>query len=129
VAEDNPVNQRLIQRMLEKLGCRVDIVGDGREAVRMALTHRYALIFMDCSMPDMDGYQATAELRRRQLGSARTAIVALTANAMAEDRARCLDAGMDDYLSKPVRLEELREVLVRWAVPNLPQSSATPAAG
>jgi len=115
VAEDNVVNQRLVKRLLEKLGCRVDIAVDGHEAVRMAAEQRYAIVFMDCSMPEMDGYQATAELRRREAGSGqRIPIVAFTANAMAGDRARCLEAGMDDYLTKPVRVGELRAALARW---------------
>jgi len=115
VAEDNIVNQRLIKRLLEKLGCQVDIATDGREAVRMVGKGCYALIFMDCLMPEMDGYQATAELRRREAAGARQVpIVAFTANAMDGDRARCLQAGMDDYLSKPVRLEDLRAMLERW---------------
>jgi two-component system sensor histidine kinase/response regulator len=118
VAEDNVVNQRLVRRLLEKLNCRVDIACDGREAVRMAGEQRYALIFMDCSMPQMDGYQVTAELRRLQAASGqRVPIVAFTANALADDRARCLQAGMDDFLTKPVRSEELHAMLERWAVP------------
>ena len=115
VAEDNVVNQRLARHMLEKLGCRVDIAGNGREALAMVANLRYDIIFMDCFMPDLDGYGATAELRRNEpAGARRIPIVALTANAMAEDRARCLAAGMDDYLSKPVRLEEIRGALRRW---------------
>ena len=102
--------------MLEKLGCRVDIAANGREALTMVGNLRYDIIFMDCFMPDLDGYAATAELRRRELpGARRLPVVALTANAMAEDRARCLAAGMDDYLSKPVRLEEIRSALRRWS--------------
>jgi CheY-like chemotaxis protein len=118
VAEDNIVNQRLVKHMLEKLGCRVDLAANGREAVAMAAKLRYDLVFMDCFMPELDGYAATAELREREeRGDRRVPIIALTANAMAEDRARCLAAGMDDYLSKPVRLEEIREILHRWATP------------
>ena len=118
VAEDNVVNQRLVKHMLEKLGCRVDLAVNGREAVSMAAERRYDLVFMDCFMPELDGYAATAELRRRETaGERRLPIIALTANAMAEDRARCLAAGMDDYLSKPVRIEEIRDILQRWATP------------
>jgi signal transduction histidine kinase/DNA-binding response OmpR family regulator len=113
VAEDNAVNQRLVKRMLEKLGCRVDIAADGREAVQMATDLQYDVVFMDCSMPEMDGFEATGELRRRLAGR-RLPIIALTANAMAEDRAKCLAAGMDDYLSKPARLEDIRAALERW---------------
>jgi CheY-like chemotaxis protein len=116
VAEDNPVNQRLIKRILEKLGCRVDVAGDGREALAMTKSLQYDLVFMDCSMPEMDGYQATAELRRRETRGRHVPIVALTAHALAEDRERCLAAGMDDYLSKPVRVEEVRAALSRWLI-------------
>ena len=115
VAEDNKVNQRLAKRMFEKLGCRVDIAVDGREAVAAATRLSYDVVFMDCSMPEMDGFQATIELRRRETGGRRVPIIALTANALAEDRARCLAAGMDDYLSKPVRIEEIQKALTRWA--------------
>jgi signal transduction histidine kinase/DNA-binding response OmpR family regulator len=118
VAEDNIVNQRLVKHMLEKLGCRVDLAANGHEAVTMAAKLRYDLVFMDCFMPELDGYAATAELRQREApGDRRLPIIALTANAMAEDRARCLAAGMDDYLSKPVRIEEIRDILRRWATP------------
>jgi len=116
VAEDNVVNQRLVRHMLEKLGCRVDIAGNGREALTMAGNLRYDIIFMDCFMPELDGYGATAELRRSEAPEGRRLpVIALTANAMAKDRARCLAAGMDDYLSKPVRLEEIRGALRRWS--------------
>jgi CheY-like chemotaxis protein len=121
VAEDNAVNQRLVKRMLEKLGCSVDIAPDGREAVQMAAARHYDIVFMDCSMPGTDGFQATAELRRLESGGVRQPIVALTANAMAEDREQCLQAGMDAYLSKPVRIEELRAMLEQWA----PRTSQT----
>jgi two-component system sensor histidine kinase/response regulator len=127
VVEDNVVNQRLVKHMLEKLGCRVDLAANGREAITMAGGLRYDIVFMDCFMPELDGYAATAELRQRErAGEARLPIIALTANAMVEDRARCLAAGMDDYLSKPVRLEEIRAVLERWAYA-APQSARSSA--
>jgi signal transduction histidine kinase/DNA-binding response OmpR family regulator len=113
VAEDNGVNQRLIRRVLEKLGCRVDIAGNGQEALRMAGERDYAVVLMDCLMPEMDGYQATAELRRRGCS---IPIVALTANAMAQHREQCLAVGMVDYLSKPVRQQEIEAVLIRWGL-------------
>ena len=116
VAEDNPVNQKLIRHMLEKLSCRVDMAADGRAALALAKEQQYDVIFMDCSMPEMDGYEATAELRRQQQGARRVPIIALTANAMGEDRAKCLEAGMDDYLSKPVRIEDVLEALRRWTM-------------
>jgi signal transduction histidine kinase/DNA-binding response OmpR family regulator len=115
IAEDNAVNQRLVRHMLERLGCRVDVAANGIEAVEMAAKFNYDLVFMDCFMPEMDGYHATAELRRRQApGAPRLPIVALTANAMLEDRQRCLDAGMDDYLSKPVTKDGMHQMLRRW---------------
>jgi len=117
VAEDNPVNQLLIKRLFEKLGHRIDLAANGREAVTMATDLQYDIIFMDCAMPHMDGYAATAVLREREQSSARrTPIVALTANAMSEDRRRCVDAGMDDHLSKPVSLEDIRSALERWVL-------------
>jgi signal transduction histidine kinase/CheY-like chemotaxis protein len=115
VAEDNVVNQKLMTHLLTKLGWQTDLAVNGREAVRMASEFQYALIFMDCSMPELDGHEATAALRQHERGTERrTPIVALTANAMAEDRDRCLAAGMDDFLSKPVRLEDIRSALQRW---------------
>jgi two-component system sensor histidine kinase/response regulator len=114
VAEDNVVNRMLATKLLEKLGCAVEVACDGVEAVEMALRGNYQLIFMDCFMPNMDGYAATAELRRCQPHGPRVPIVALTASAMVEDRATCLAAGMDDYLSKPIEVEALRTVLRRW---------------
>jgi CheY-like chemotaxis protein len=120
VAEDNIVNQRLVKRILEKLGCTVDMANDGQQAVTLAVAGQYDLVFMDCSMPEMDGYQATGEIRRlQQEGSLpRVPIVALTANALREDRDKCLAAGMDDYLSKPVSQAELRTMLVKYVPQN-----------
>jgi two-component system, sensor histidine kinase and response regulator len=116
VAEDNAVNQRLIKRLLEKLGYGADIAADGAQAVALAAITRYDIIVMDCSMPEMDGFQATAEIRRRQQEGSlpHFPIIALTANAMAEDREKCLAAGMDDYLSKPVNQSDLRAMLERY---------------
>jgi signal transduction histidine kinase/CheY-like chemotaxis protein len=119
VAEDNVVNQRLVKRMLEKLGYNVDMVSDGLQAVTLAIANQYSIIVMDCSMPEMDGYQATAEIRRlhREGALSRVPIIALTANALPEDRARCLAAGMDDYLSKPVAQAALGDMLERYLSP------------
>lgn len=114
VAEDNAVNRMLARKLLEKLGCVVDVAFDGADAVQMASHGDYDLVFMDCFMPNMDGYAATAELRRRRPNGTHLPIIALTANAMAEDRAACLAAGMDDYVSKPIQIESLRAVLRRW---------------
>jgi len=111
LAEDNVVNQRVARRMLERLGCSVDVVGDGRAAVEAASRDHYDLILMDVQMPEMEGFAATGEIRRR---GTETPVVAMTAHALQGDRERCLAAGMNDYLTKPVRLEALAEVLTRW---------------
>lgn len=113
VADDNLINQRVAVALLEKRGYRVEVAGNGREAVRMSETTGYEAILMDCQMPELDGYQATAEIRRREGGERRIPIIAMTANTMAGDRERCLEAGMDDYIAKPIRLEELDDVLDR----------------
>lgn len=114
VAEDNPINQKVAVKMIEKLGYRVDIAGNGREAVDALERIAYAVVLMDCQMPVMDGLQATTAIRSREGSGRRTPIIAMTANAMAEDRQRCLDAGMDDFLSKPVASKALAETLNRW---------------
>jgi CheY-like chemotaxis protein len=114
LAEDNAVNALLATRMLEKLECRVDRAADGDEACRMAARFPYSLIFMDCQMPQLDGYEATARIRAQDGPHRRVPIVALTAEAMQGDRERCLDAGMDDYLSKPIHPEQLAEVVRKW---------------
>jgi signal transduction histidine kinase/ActR/RegA family two-component response regulator len=121
VAEDNAVNQRLVKRMLEKMGYLVDIASDGYQAVSFAMAHPYDVIILDCSMPEMDGYQATAEIRRLHQEGAlrRIPIIALTANALPEDRERCLAAGMDDYLSKPIAREDLRAMLDKYLAPSV----------
>jgi len=113
IAEDNIVNQKVAKRMLEKLGCVVDVAANGEEAVDMWSKLPYDVVFMDCQMPELDGYAVNAQIRERENGDSHTPIVAMTANAMEGDRERCLDAGMDDYLAKPVRVEVCREVLER----------------
>ena len=115
LAEDNPVNQRVAAAMLENLGFRVDIVADGVEAVRAAMMTSYRAIVMDGQMPVLDGYQATNEIRRLQGATQHTPIIALTGSTMKSDQQRCLAAGMDDYLAKPLNLHDLRDVLTRWA--------------
>lgn len=132
VADDNPVNQAVIVQLLEKLGCRVDVVPNGQAAIEATARTPYDLVFMDCQMPELDGFDATSHIRAREgAGSgapaARVPIVALTAHAMADDREACLKAGMDEYVSKPVRLEQLRAVLAKWlrSTP-LPQSLSPP---
>lgn len=117
VVEDNPVNQKVAAMMLEKLGCRVDVAANGREAVEGLARIQYALVFMDCQMPEMDGFEATRLIRQQERAWGHIPIVAITANAMAEDRARCLAIGMDDFLSKPVQSQDLAEILRRWLPP------------
>lgn len=115
LAEDNPVNQRVARAMLEHLGFDVDVVADGAEAVKAATGAEYQAILMDCQMPDLDGYEATTEIRRLQGASPRVPIIAVTASAMKSDKQRCLAAGMDDYLPKPLTLKALASMLDRWA--------------
>jgi two-component system sensor histidine kinase/response regulator len=124
LAEDNAVNQKVATRLLEKLGCRVDVVGDGRAAVAAWQTGRYHLIFMDCQMPELDGYQATAEIRRLEAGAAHVPIVALTAHAMKGVGQVCREAGMDEYLSKPIDREMLEACVDRYLAPPSPELSA-----
>ena len=114
LVEDNPVNQMVALRLLELLGLHADVANDGAEAVDVAQWQDYDLLLMDCEMPNLDGYQATAAIRRREADSGRRArIIAMTANAMAGDREKCLAAGMDDYVAKPIVLETLRAALQR----------------
>lgn len=116
LVEDNPVNREVATGMLELLGYRVDSAEDGRQALERSETVSYDLILMDCQMPVMDGFAATAGIRERerQTHAAHIPIIALTANAMAQDREQCLHAGMDDYLSKPFTQQQLKETVARW---------------
>ena len=107
VVEDNSVNQKVAMRMLEKLGVRADVAGNGNEAVEMFRTIPYDIVFMDCQMPEMNGYQASSAIRQLEQSGRRVPIVALTAEAIQDCRDKCLQAGMDDYLPKPVKLEDL----------------------
>ena len=114
VAEDNEVNQLVIETMLSKRGLEVDIAGDGGEALAKLAHGSYAAVFMDCQMPNVDGYEATGRIRAQERDGDRLPVIAMTAHAMAGDRERCLAAGMDDYMSKPLRPEALDEILERW---------------
>jgi two-component system sensor histidine kinase/response regulator len=113
LAEDNAVNEKVACRTLQRLGYHVDAVHDGREAVTAWQTGLYDLILMDCQMPELDGYETTQRIRTMPEHKSMR-IIAMTANAMRGESEKCLDAGMDDYLSKPVRLESLRDMLARW---------------
>lgn len=119
LVDDNPINQLVAREMLLSLGVIVDTADHGAEALEKIAQTRYGLVFMDVMMPVLDGITATQQLRatERAHGGARLPVVALTANAMADDRARCLAAGMDDYLDKPVRRELLALMLKRWLPP------------
>jgi len=128
LVEDNPTNQKVAMHLLKRLGYTADLAENGRVAVGKAARGNYDLIFMDVQMPEMDGPEATAEIRRIP-GLRQPRIVALTANAMKGDRERYLAAGMDDYLSKPVRLEDLEEVLLRHVVPPDPQITLSDETG
>jgi signal transduction histidine kinase/ActR/RegA family two-component response regulator len=114
LVEDEPVNQMIVQEMLKMLGCEVELAEDGQEAHAAAASSRYDIVFMDCHMPVMDGYEATRRIRAAEPLHAHLPIVALTADALATDRDRCLEAGMDDFLTKPVSSLQLSTTITRW---------------
>lgn len=121
LVDDNDINRLVTSRMLLKLGCNVDQAVNGLEAVQISEKQVYSIILMDCSMPVMDGYEASKELRNRGGLSAGTPIVAFTASVTAVDQSKCRDAGMNDFIPKPVKIGELERVLARWV---LSQASA-----
>ena len=121
MAEDNYINQEVARGMFEQLGCLLEVVDNGRQAVELAMAERFDVVFMDCQMPEMDGYEATREIRRREglrNHAPHVPIVALTAHALQGDREKCLAAGMDDYISKPLNLDQLQAVLARRLTPD-----------
>ncbi len=122
LVEDNPVNQEVAKGLLQEIGTSVDVVGNGREAVEALGAKRYDLVFMDCQMPVMDGFEATKRIRQSESGGRRTPIVAMTAHAMEKDREKCLAVGMDDYLSKPVKTGDLIRILEKY-LPEIPREA------
>ncbi|HZS00192.1 MAG TPA: response regulator [Chloroflexota bacterium] len=122
VVEDSSINQQVALGLLRQLGYRADAVANGLEAIEALERIHYAAVLMDCEMPEMDGFEASVEIRRRESGTRHTPIIAMTGNAMEGDRERCLAAGMDGYITKPVHLDELRAVFERW----LPAAASTP---
>ena len=119
LAEDNLVNQRVAVAVLKKLGLVPELAVNGLEACAAAAAKPFDLILMDCQMPEMDGFEATRQIRRQEAGGRHVPILAMTANAMAGDRERCLEAGMDDYLAKPIAILDLKEALLRWLSPSV----------
>jgi CheY-like chemotaxis protein len=124
VVEDNVVNQKVAKRLLEKLGCRVDLAANGKEAVDMFESMPFDAIFMDCQMPEMDGYEATRVIRGRQGSRLRIPIIAMTAGVMEAERERCVSAGMDDFVPKPVVAAALRKAVERWVTPTATTENA-----
>lgn len=129
LVEDNAINQRLALRLLEKLQCRADLAANGREALEMLARQPYDLVFMDCQMPEMDGYDATREIRSSDTGFARVPVIAMTARAMRGDREKCMEAGMDDYVSKPIKAEDLARMLERWIGARRPTDGGAAGSG
>ena len=114
VVEDYFVNQEVTQDILELMGVDVEVAENGREALELYQNQKYDLIFMDIQMPEMDGYQTTREIRRTEDEGSHVPIIALTANALSGDREKCLEAGMDDYISKPIEVEKIEEILKKY---------------
>jgi two-component system, sensor histidine kinase and response regulator len=129
VVEDNVLNQVVAVGILNRLGCDADVVDNGRDAVAAATGGAYGVVLMDCRLPGLDGYQAAAEIRRREGAGRHVPIVAMTASASQQDRERCLAAGMDDYLAKPVLVGDVDAVLARWLPEDPPAAAGAEPAG
>jgi CheY-like chemotaxis protein len=135
LAEDNPINQEVARSMIESLGCQVDVVETGVQAVEALEQGSYDVVLMDCQMPEMGGLEATRIIRERQAVPAisrpamHTPIIALTAHALPSDREQCLAAGMDDYLSKPFTLDALHATLARWLSQSAAEASVSASEG
>ncbi|AFZ37912.1 response regulator receiver protein [Stanieria cyanosphaera PCC 7437] len=114
IVEDYPDNRELLMIMLQAIGYQPDWVSNGQEAIALLEEQQYDVILMDCQMPEMDGYEATRVIRQREKSQRHTIIIGLTAHVMKGDRQKCLDAGMDDYLSKPIDLDKLIKILDNW---------------
>ncbi|HSZ79362.1 MAG TPA: response regulator, partial [Chthoniobacterales bacterium] len=134
LAEDNFINQKIVLAQLSRLHCRADAVANGREVLEALQRISYNLIFMDCQMPEMDGYDASQAIRQREKRlsppcpwKSPVHIIALTAHAMQGEREKCLAAGMDDYLCKPLRQAELQSALERWQIAVQERHSSAPA--
>jgi len=125
VVEDDPTNRKVILRMLAQMGCQADVAVHGKAALESIEQVAYDLVLMDCQMPELDGYQTTRAIRRREGAGARLPIVALTAHALQGDRKKCLDAGMDDYISKPMGRKDLKAALLRW-LPGVAEQQTPP---
>ena len=114
IAEDNTINQKLIVRILKILGEEVDIANNGLEALNAALKKKYDIVLMDIQMPEMDGYEATRRIRTEVSKTDQPIIIAMTANALQGDREKCLEAGMNDYMSKPILIDEVKRIIKKW---------------
>ena len=115
VAEDNPINRKLAEKLFSKLGFAASFAENGFQVLEMLEDSGFDMIFMDCQMPEMDGYEATRRIRNLDSPAKDVPIIAMTANAMAGDRDACIEAGMSDYISKPIRLSELKEKIEAWS--------------